>query len=85
MNPEVLALEQPSASGIGTARAIAKVYGMMANGGTTRDGRKFLSDGLIKKFIGEAEKVATMDRTIGLKMLFNLGFMITDEVSFRAN
>ncbi|XP_033641765.1 beta-lactamase domain-containing protein 2-like [Asterias rubens] len=79
LNPEVLALEQPSASGIGTARAIAKVYGMMANGGTTRDGRKFLSDGLIKKFIGEAEKVATMDRTIGLKMLFNLGFMITDE------
>ena len=76
MRPEVLALEQPSAYGVGTARAIAKVFGILANGGKTTDGRKLLSSDIIKKITREAVPFESVDRTAGVKMAINLGFAL---------
>ncbi|XP_071805405.1 beta-lactamase domain-containing protein 2-like [Asterias amurensis] len=73
---EVLALEQPSATGVGTARAVAKLYGILANGGQTIEGQRLLSEDIMSKFIGES-KAPSFDRSIGLETSFNLGYEIT--------
>ncbi|XP_038078915.1 beta-lactamase domain-containing protein 2-like isoform X2 [Patiria miniata] len=78
MRPETLALEQPSAYGVGTARAIATVYGILANGGRTKEGKKLLSDNIIKKIISEAQIDGSIDRTLGLPTVNNLGFLIDE-------
>ena len=83
MRPEVLALEQPSGYGVGTARAIAKVYGILANGGQTSVGQRLLSGDVIKKVISEAKADGSLDRTIGFPTVFNLGYFIDEyEVGF---
>ncbi len=80
---EVLALEQPSATGVGTARGVAKLYGILANGGQTFESQKLLSEDLIGKFIGES-KAPSLDRTSGIKTAINLGYHITKtDVSLR--
>ncbi|XP_038078603.1 beta-lactamase domain-containing protein 2-like [Patiria miniata] len=74
MVPEILALEQPSAWGVGTARALAKVYGILANGGATLKGQRLLSEAIIKKVMDEVKGTPVgMD---GSAVAFNLGFAI---------
>ncbi|XP_038078941.1 beta-lactamase domain-containing protein 2-like [Patiria miniata] len=73
MIPEKLALEQPSACGVGTARALAQVYGILANGGATLKGQKLLSEGILKKVMDEAR---TPDGVAATGVTFNLGFLV---------
>ncbi|XP_071805361.1 beta-lactamase domain-containing protein 2-like [Asterias amurensis] len=73
---EVLALENPSAGGVGTARGIAKLFGILANGGQTIGGQRLLSEDVISKFIGES-KAPSLDRTVGIQTAVNLGYTIT--------
>ena len=76
MRPETLALEQPSAFGVGTARALAKVYGILADGGKTKEGKTLLSSKAIMKIISEGKDDGVEDRTVGVPILFNLGFTV---------
>ncbi|XP_038078605.1 beta-lactamase domain-containing protein 2-like [Patiria miniata] len=78
MFPEILALEQPSAYGVGTARALAKAYGILANGGATLKGQKLLSEAIIKKFMDEVWAGSPVGME-GLGVAFNLGFGIEKE------
>ena len=73
---EVLALENPSAGGVGTARGIAKLFGILANGGQTIRDQRLLSEDVISKFIGES-KAPSLDRTVGIQTAVNLGYTIT--------
>ncbi|XP_071805144.1 beta-lactamase domain-containing protein 2-like [Asterias amurensis] len=76
IQPEARALENPSASGIGTARAIAKVYGILANGGQTLQGQRLLSEGMVGRILSEARS-PTKDKFFGMKSSFSLGFFLT--------
>ncbi|XP_022096972.1 beta-lactamase domain-containing protein 2-like [Acanthaster planci] len=78
LRPETLALEQPSAYGVGTARAVAKVYGILANGGKTKEGKTLLSSKAIKKIISEAKDDGSLDKTVGFAAINNLGFVISE-------
>ena len=49
--------EIPSVNGVFTARALAKMYGAIANGGSI-DGTRFLSAELVRGLIGKAEPAA---------------------------
>ncbi|XP_022096881.1 beta-lactamase domain-containing protein 2-like [Acanthaster planci] len=74
--PETLALEQPSVFGVGTARAVAKVYGILANGGRTNDGHRLLSSDIIDRIISEANSDGSRDRTVGIVTVLNFGYFI---------
>ncbi|XP_038078917.1 beta-lactamase domain-containing protein 2-like isoform X3 [Patiria miniata] len=76
LRPETLALEQPSAFGVGTARAVAKVYGILANGGRTNQGQRLLSNDVIKKITSEAEADGSLDRTVGTETVLSLGYFV---------
>ncbi len=79
-DPYVRMVEVASGSGIGTAEALAKVYGIIANGGQTVDGTQLLSQELIKK-IDKSGSPLIKDETIGIPTKFSSGFFrITYEV-----
>ncbi|XP_022096970.1 beta-lactamase domain-containing protein 2-like isoform X2 [Acanthaster planci] len=75
MSPERLILEQPSVSGVGTARAIAKVYGVLANGGTTTKGQRLLSNDVIKEIIAEKRTDKSFQKPTEFPITFSLGFV----------
>ena len=70
MNQEI---EIPSATGIGTAESLAKVYGIIANGGKTLDGKRLLSEKLIK-MIEDAEYPDSPDQMLGMPLNKAYGF-----------
>ncbi|XP_072027160.1 beta-lactamase domain-containing protein 2-like [Amphiura filiformis] len=72
-DPRNREIECPSATGIGTAEALAKVYGIIANGGKTTDGKRLLSEKLIK-MIQEDGTPRIKDEVLGLETKFSLGF-----------
>jgi CubicO group peptidase (beta-lactamase class C family) len=63
--------EIPSANGVATARALAKVYGAIANGGTI-DGRPFLSPERVAALTGRAQ--FRPDRNLMIPLTFHLGY-----------
>ena len=67
--PDVLRLEFPSMNGVGEVRAIAKVYGELATGGSTL--------GLARATLDELEAVVTpsFDEIFRLDSAFTMGFM----------
>ena len=67
--PEVLRLEFPSMNGVGEARAIAKVYGVLATGGKEL--------GLTRSTLDELEAVISPgpDEIFRLDSAFTMGFM----------
>ncbi len=67
--PDVLRLEFPSMNGVGEARAIAKVYGALATGGSGL--------GLARATVDELEAVVTpsFDEIFRLESAFTMGFM----------
>lgn len=67
----LLDTELPAANGVATARALARVYGALANGGQM-DGTKFLSPSLVAAFGGSGS--LHPDGSIGMPMDFNLGY-----------
>ena len=68
--PEVLAAEMPSSNGVGTARAIARLYAALIG---EVDGRRLLAPATVER--AARVRVAGPDRVIGLPMSFGLGFM----------
>ena len=76
--------EIPAANGHGTARSIAKLYGILANGGS-RDGIHVLSPETIEK----ARQTQSDGKDLvlgGMRTRFGLGFMLgTENVSMGPN
>ncbi|MEI7543765.1 MAG: serine hydrolase domain-containing protein [Mycobacteriaceae bacterium] len=63
--------EIPSANGIATARALARMYGAIANGGEI-DGRRYLSAERVAALIGR--RSMRPDRNLLVPMTFHLGY-----------
>lgn len=68
--PEVLAAEMPSSNGIGTARAVARLYAALIG---EIDGRRLLAPATVER--ATDVQVTGPDRVIGLPMSFGLGYM----------
>ncbi len=66
-------IECASASGIGSAEGLAKVYGIIANGGKTTDGKRLLSETLIKELNGGGSPWI-IDEILGIPTKFSSGF-----------
>ena len=77
IQPEARALENPSSSGIGTARAAAKVYGILANGGQTVEGQRLLSAEMVERIFTEARSPSA-DKVVGFKSTFSSGYFLSD-------
>ncbi|WP_319454160.1 MULTISPECIES: serine hydrolase domain-containing protein [unclassified Mycobacterium] len=67
----LLDTELPAANGVATARALARMYGAIANGGTI-DGTRFLSPELVVQLTGR--RSLHPDGSILMPMSFNLGY-----------
>ena len=67
----MLDTELPSANGVITARAMARMYGAIANGGMI-DGQRFLSADRVRMLTGRRNLLP--DRNLILPMAFHLGF-----------
>ncbi len=63
--------EIPSANAVLTARALAKVYAAIANGGNI-DGIRFLSGDLVRSLTGR--RSLALDANVGVPMSFHLGY-----------
>jgi CubicO group peptidase (beta-lactamase class C family) len=63
--------EIPSVNGVATARALAKMYGAIANGGEI-DGARFLSADLVAGLTGT--RSLRLDRNILVPLAFHLGY-----------
>jgi CubicO group peptidase (beta-lactamase class C family) len=68
--PEVLAAEMPSSNGVGTARAVARMYAALVG---EVDGRRLLQPEALER--ATRVQVSGPDRVIGLPMSFGLGYM----------
>lgn len=67
----MLDTELPSANGVATARALARMYGAIANGGVI-DGRRFLSAERVGMLTGRRD--LRPDRNLIMPLAFHLGF-----------
>jgi len=67
----LLDTEQPAANGVATARALARMYGAIANGGTI-DGNQFLSAELVAGLTSPPS--LHPDGSIFMPLSFNLGY-----------
>lgn len=67
----LLDTELASGNGVATARALARMYGAIANGGEI-DGVRYLSAELVKGLTGRPD--LALDRGLGLPMSFHLGY-----------
>lgn len=67
----MLYAQMPAVNGVFTARALATMYGALANGGTTEEGEL-----LSRRTVHELGRVVTRDRDyiLGLKMRWRLGY-----------
>lgn len=63
--------ELPSANGVATARALARMYGAIANGGEI-DGQRYLSAELVGKLTGRRNM--RPDRNLLVPLAFHLGY-----------
>jgi CubicO group peptidase (beta-lactamase class C family) len=67
----MLDAEIPAANGVVTARALARMYGAIANGGEI-DGTRFLSRGLVAGLTGQPR--LQRDRNLFVPLAFHLGY-----------
>jgi CubicO group peptidase (beta-lactamase class C family) len=67
----LLDAEMPAANGVCTARALARMYGAIANGGEI-DGTRFLSRGIVAGLTGAPNR--QRDRNIFVPLSFHLGY-----------
>jgi CubicO group peptidase (beta-lactamase class C family) len=67
----LLDAEMPAANGVATARALARMYGAIANGGEI-DGTRFLSRGIVAGLTGRRSR--RLDRNIFVPLSFHLGY-----------
>ncbi|XP_072175271.1 beta-lactamase domain-containing protein 2-like [Diadema setosum] len=74
-DPYKLLVEIPSASGIGMAESVAKLYGILAMGGTDPQTNKTLFSRQTAHDLMK-DRQPTLDRTLGIPMAYNLGFAL---------
>jgi CubicO group peptidase (beta-lactamase class C family) len=67
----LLDAEMPAANGVATARALARMYGAIANGGEI-DGKRFLSPEIVAGLTGR--RSLRRDRNIMVPLSFHLGY-----------
>jgi CubicO group peptidase (beta-lactamase class C family) len=67
----LLDAEMPAANGVATARALARMYGAIANGGEI-DGTRFLSPEIVAGLTGRPSR--KRDRNILVPLSFHLGY-----------
>ena len=67
----LLDAEMPAANGVVTARALARMYGAIANGGEI-DGTRFLSRGIVAGLTGRPSR--QRDRNLLVPLSFHLGY-----------
>jgi CubicO group peptidase (beta-lactamase class C family) len=67
----LLDTELPAANGVATARALARMYGAIANGGLI-DGTRFLSSRVVAQLTGR--RSFHLDGSVLMPMSFNLGY-----------
>ncbi|OBF83988.1 esterase [Mycobacterium sp. 852002-51163_SCH5372311] len=67
----LLDAEMPAANGVATARALARMYGAIANGGEI-DGTRFLSRGIVAGLTGQRNR--QRDRNVFVPLSFHLGY-----------
>ena len=65
--------EVPAANGVVTGRALAKMYAVLANDGRI-DGKKYLSEELVRGLTGEARAKWKPDANMVVPMPFHLGY-----------
>ncbi len=70
-NNAMLDAQIPAANGVVTARALARMYGAIANGGEV-DGAQFLSRRLVSGLVGERDP--QRDKNIFIPMSYHLGY-----------
>ncbi len=70
-SPAFRAAEIPAGGGVGTARALARMYGLLANGGSL-DGIELLSARTVKDFA--AEQVRGADAVLIVESRYGLGY-----------
>lgn len=68
--PDVLAAEMPSSNGVGTARAVARMYAALIG---DIDGRRLLDAATVAR--ATEVQVSGPDKVIGMPMSFGLGYM----------
>ncbi|KAL5018586.1 hypothetical protein ScPMuIL_004308 [Solemya velum] len=73
-DPDQREIQAPSTHGHGTAEALAKLYGILANGGMLGE-QRLLSSDVIKKI--QRPLVAGYCKTYGFDTMFSVGFMNT--------
>lgn len=56
VDPDILSLEMPAVNGVGTARGVAKLYGILANGGKLGN-KTLLSENIIKEYANDRRKL----------------------------
>ena len=78
-DPHVRAVERPSSLGIGTARALAKVFNIVLNGTPGPDGKPLLSKKMIQSIYKPGGR-PRKDMVMGYQTRFNLGFGIYSKV-----
>jgi CubicO group peptidase (beta-lactamase class C family) len=71
-NPPIWTTEMPAVNGVFSARALARLYGALANGGTTEDGVRLLSPDTTDA-LGRVQ-VRTRDLVLGIPMRWRLGY-----------
>ena len=76
------AAEIPSANSQANARAIARIYGMLASGGET-GGRRYLSPATIDD--ATRERVDSTDLVLGFPMRWGAGFALNDGILYGPN
>jgi CubicO group peptidase (beta-lactamase class C family) len=67
----LLDAEMPAANGVTTARALARMYGAIANGGEI-DGTRFLSREIVAGLTGRPSRI--LDRNLFVPLSFHLGY-----------
>jgi len=81
-NPRLLAYEIPAANGVATSKALARIWGIVANNGVDPNtGRTFLSKEAVDQLY--TVKSFRYDRTILLPLAFGPGVRVSDDL-FRA-
>lgn len=75
LSPTWSRIEQPAANGMATARDLAKLYGILANGGRSRDGFVLLSERLLP--LCWQEQSCGPDRVLKRHTRFSHGFMLS--------
>ncbi|XP_072035737.1 beta-lactamase domain-containing protein 2-like [Amphiura filiformis] len=75
-NPDVRAVEKPSSLGIGTARALAKLYDIILYSVKGPDGKPLLSQKTVHSLYDASNWEAKFDMVNGFPTKFNVGFGI---------